>query len=46
MSAYDEGYEAFQDGDEKDDNPYKYGTKDYFLWLRGYKEAEALRGDE
>jgi len=22
MSAYDEGYEAFQDGDEKDDNPY------------------------
>lgn len=36
-----EGKQAIQNGLEKDDNPYDYGTDAYKLWLRGWEIAEA-----
>lgn len=37
--AYNEGYRAFEDGDDRWDNPYADGTVAYKRWNRGYEDA-------
>jgi ribosome modulation factor len=40
MSPFDQGYQAFIDGDSAEDNPFVYGTFDWNQWHDGFTKAE------
>jgi ribosome modulation factor len=47
-SAWLEGFEAFYDGLERNDNPYEFQSEkgDYLDWEGGWREAEEEYYDE
>jgi hypothetical protein len=40
MNAYEEGYNAYFQGEDVDDNPYLFETDEYEDWEEGYTDAE------
>jgi len=38
-SEYDEGYDAYRDGEGLQDNPYREATSDHDDWEAGWLEA-------
>lgn len=48
MSAYGEGYEAYENGGDESDNPYPYDSHDADAWEDGFETAryEANRWDD
>ena len=39
-SAFFEGYDAYWEGVDADDNPYVPGGSDRFLWDQGWAQAQ------
>ncbi len=39
ISAYTEGYYAYQDGRSNSENPYEYATNNYIAWEAGHRDA-------
>lgn len=37
--AYEEGYTAGELGLQKEANPYRQGTREYFAWIEGWEEG-------
>jgi hypothetical protein len=44
--AYQEGYNAYYDGFEFEDNPYRYGSVPYGGWYDGWLKAYAGEGGD
>ena len=43
QAAWDEGYQAFVDGVDKDDNPYVEGARAHESWFDGWNERARER---
>lgn len=43
---FNEGMDAFNDGQDETDNPYADGTPDFVEWREGFIRAEQDRDDE
>ena len=39
-SAFQEGYDAYWDGVDPDDNPYVSGSEQQFSWDEGWSQAQ------
>ena len=46
MNAYEEGYQAFYNGKEHDDNPYPPNDPDCEKWENGYWDADMYESGE
>ena len=46
MNAYDEGYKAFYNNKEPDDNPYPTTNPDNDKWESGYTDADIYESGE
>lgn len=40
MDKYDEGWEAYENLVNREDNPYELNSLDYIDWEEGYDDAE------
>lgn len=40
LDAYDEGYEAQLNDEGYNRNPHQIGTENYYLWCKGWKDAD------
>ena len=38
--AFQEGYDAYWDGVDPDDNPYRSETAEHFSWDEGWSQAQ------
>lgn len=43
---YEQGYQAFLDGKDLEDNPHPHGTDNHYAWRDGFLDAEMELGDE
>jgi hypothetical protein len=39
-TAFLDGYDAYWEGADPDDNPYAGGDNDHFLWEQGWSQAQ------
>jgi len=44
--AFEEGYDAYWDGSDVEDNPYDEGTENHLSWNRGWSKAREHDYDE
>lgn len=40
MNKFQQGYNNYHDGFSIDDNPYRFGTREYTSWFDGWNHAE------
>jgi ribosome modulation factor len=38
--AFDEGLQAFRDGESRDANPYRSSSSGFYKWFAGWDEAD------
>lgn len=43
---YTEGYAAYEDDWDEDDNPYELNSDDQLAWLEGWADARDESGDD
>ncbi len=46
MTPYEEGYEAYEDGNSVEDNPYMFCIWQHNAWLEGFDSAQEYHYNE